>query len=604
MTRSGTAESPLVVAGLEGLSGASFSPFNPVLGTLTAFTIQWNTVLTTSATVGPDSSGSFTSQIGGNFYLNSTDYDGTGNGGGTGGGPGSTIAPLTVTAAGSKTFLVSGAGTAYNPAILAAVAGTTDFTLSYLGGTSSSPANLAKVSFSGLSSLTSSLTGGVTITYTYTPPVSNVATGSAIGGRLNASTFTVGTVGTASGVNNWPSGEAPDKAFDGAASTKYLNFVPNNVGLIFSPQRGVSQGVPTHLSFWTANDVAGRDPASYQIYGSPTQLTTNTAGTTYSTTGMTLIGSGSLALPATRQSGPTKVALPSHPTSYPSYLLVFPNIKDGGTNSTQIGDVAIDFGSAFPPQGVDRKIALQSGETYTFANSDWGFSDPFDSPPNAFAAVRLTSLPSVGRLKVNGSPATAGQDIPLTSVVTYMSPFATSSTFTFQVIDNGAASTSDPTPNTVSIEISGPVITPSLVSFANFSTKGGTSSDAQSFEVSGTRLDEAIVVSVPAGYEVSLDGVSYTSTATLAASSGSAAATLYVRISKDANGGIASGNLTLTSSRAEAVVIPLSGTVVPTLAASSDFLVGFETPFGNASASQTVEISGGGFSSPVDFPRR
>ncbi|MEY4243796.1 MAG: hypothetical protein RLZZ245_1381 [Verrucomicrobiota bacterium] len=591
VSRSGVESSPLVVVGGEGLTGTSFSPFDPALGTLTSFTIHWNTVLSTSGTVGPDSSGGFNAQIGGNFSVNSTNYDGTGNGGGMGGGPGSLIGPVTLPTSNSRTFLVSGAGSAYDPALLTAVTSTSDFTLSYRENSS---ANLATVSPSGLSSLSSSLTGSVTLTYTYTPPISNVVAGSVIGGRLSASTFTVGSLGS-----NWFSGETPDKAFDGSANTKYLNLVTTNAGLIFSPQRGVAQGVPTHLSLWTANDFVGRDPASYQLYGSPTQLNGSTPGTTYSTSGMTLIGSGSLSLPSTRLSGPTQVALPSHATSYPSYLLVFPNIKDGGTNSTQIGEVVLGFGSSFPPQGVDQEITLSAGETYTFSSSDWGFSDPFDSPANTFSAVRLTSLPSVGSLKVDDIPATAGQDVLLTSVITYTPPYASSSSFTFQVIDNGIVGNRDLSPNTVSFEVSGPVIATSPSGFANFSTNGGTPSAAQSITVSGTRLAEAIVVSAPTGYEVSLDNITFTPIATLAASSGSVSATLYVRISKDALGGAVAGNLTLTSSKTETAVISLSGTVVPVLAASSESLSGFEAPLGAFSASQTVEISGGGFPSPV-----
>ena len=47
--------------------------------------------------------------------------------------------------------------------------------------------------------------------------------------------------------------------------------------------------------------------------------------------------------------------------------------------------------------GVD-----EEDTAYTFAAADFGFTDPNDTPANALAAVKVTSLPAAGSLKLNG----------------------------------------------------------------------------------------------------------------------------------------------------------------------------------------------------------
>ncbi|MBK8038201.1 MAG: tandem-95 repeat protein [Verrucomicrobiaceae bacterium] len=60
------------------------------------------------------------------------------------------------------------------------------------------------------------------------------------------------------------------------------------------------------------------------------------------------------------------------------------------------------------PSGSNKTVTVAAGSSYSFQVVDWGFSDPDDSPPNAFAGVVLSSLPGLGVLHVNGTPATAG----------------------------------------------------------------------------------------------------------------------------------------------------------------------------------------------------
>src|SRR5262249_33199552 len=46
------------------------------------------------------------------------------------------------------------------------------------------------------------------------------------------------------------------------------------------------------------------------------------------------------------------------------------------------------------PSGADKTVTTNEDTAYTFAASDFGFSDPNDSPPNTLLAVKITTLPA------------------------------------------------------------------------------------------------------------------------------------------------------------------------------------------------------------------
>jgi photosystem II stability/assembly factor-like uncharacterized protein len=59
------------------------------------------------------------------------------------------------------------------------------------------------------------------------------------------------------------------------------------------------------------------------------------------------------------------------------------------------------FTTSVAPAGSDKTITIKAGTTYTFTDEDWGFTDT-DTPPNYLFAVKLTSLPAAGTLKLDG----------------------------------------------------------------------------------------------------------------------------------------------------------------------------------------------------------
>ena len=162
--------------------------------------------------------------------------------------------------------------------------------------------------------------------------------------QLAEASFYSSTDGTGSDILN--AGD-PIRAIDATLryaglETKHLNFGENNSGLIITPAKGAT--VATSMQITTANDAPGRDPATYEIYGTNDTIVSadNSQGTDEN---WTLITSGNLTLPERRMSAGEVVTF-ANTTSYTSYKIVFPTVKDAaGSNSLQIADLQL-FDSA------------------------------------------------------------------------------------------------------------------------------------------------------------------------------------------------------------------------------------------------------------------
>ncbi|MCY2996049.1 MAG: Ig-like domain-containing protein, partial [Planctomycetota bacterium] len=111
------------------------------------------------------------------------------------------------------------------------------------------------------------------------------------------------------------------------------------------------------------------------------------------------------------------------------------------------------------PAGTDKTVTMLEDGTYTIGASDFGLTDPNDSPANALLAVKITTLPAVGSLTLNSVAVTAGQTVTVADInankLTFASAAQASGTpyasFTFQVQDNGGTAGGgvdlDPTAN-------------------------------------------------------------------------------------------------------------------------------------------------------------
>ena len=136
---------------------------------------------------------------------------------------------------------------------------------------------------------------------------------------------------------------------------------------------------------------------------------------------------------------------------------VDPSAKTMTINVTSVNDA---------PIGYDRHTVTTLEDTgYTFTTANFGFTDPSDSPANNLLAVKITSLPTAGTLKDNGTAVTLGQVIPVADISgnkLVFTPAANAngtaySSFTFQVQDDGGTNNGgvnlDPSAKTMTINV-------------------------------------------------------------------------------------------------------------------------------------------------------
>ena len=142
---------------------------------------------------------------------------------------------------------------------------------------------------------------------------------------------------------DWPAAETPDLAIDNDTGTKYLHFKGDfdpdagPTGLQVTPAIGAT--IVTELTLTTANDVPGRDPVAFELYGSNDGIDGP----------YTLIASGDIIDFAGEAEWPrfTQNATPitfDNDTAYTSYQLLFTAIRGpvgGSVNSMQIAEIEL-----------------------------------------------------------------------------------------------------------------------------------------------------------------------------------------------------------------------------------------------------------------------
>ena len=151
----------------------------------------------------------------------------------------------------------------------------------------------------------------------------------------------------------------------------------------------------------------------------------------------------------------------------------------GGVTSsaaTMTLNVTADAG----PSALASSITAAENQTYTFKTLDFSYSDTADVTSDPLKSVTVTSLPSDGTLKLNGTAVASGQTILATDISAGNLTFVpntnstASGSFSFKVTDSLGGTTSA-SAAAMSINITVPGATPSpQLSFAaqNFTTVG------------------------------------------------------------------------------------------------------------------------------------
>ncbi|OJW82468.1 MAG: hypothetical protein BGO69_17630 [Bacteroidetes bacterium 46-16] len=233
-----------------------------------------------------------------------------------------------------------------------------------------------------------------------------------------------------------------------------------------------------------------------------------------------------------------------------------------------------------------------SGTALTAANATVQFSP---ATTNFELSTNNISFSSSLTLPISGGGLT-GQPVTIYVRQTNTAPLGLNSA-TVQISATGATTSTLGVSGTVSPPV--PIITPSVASLTGFSANVGNPSPSQNFFVNGNNLTANVTATAPAGYEISLNNITYASSLVLPQSGGvlvNQPVYIYVRISAAAPLGPANGTLTLTSTGATTQNISLSGNVIvpPPVITTTSLVPGgpFNTIIGNASPAQTFTVSG------------
>ncbi len=324
-------------------------------------------------------------------------------------------------------------------------------------------------------------------------PPHAVAMAGARGGQLSGGTFTFGSIGSNNPGTNWLANEGPDQAIDDRLDTKYLLFRNTGAGLIVSPQAGPAR--VNRLRFWTANDFSERDPLTYQVYGFATAVTAR-SGTLNVAANGTLLGSGTLTLPATRYAGPHTVTF-TNSTPYASYLVVFPTVKNSpSTTMMQIAEVQFGYNGvpAFALSASALTVARNSG-----SRSEAAFATDISAGIGDVGQTVSLSCTNDNNALFSTQPAiSADGTLTFTPAANAFGRTTVSAIAT----DSAGLASSE---QTFVIEV-----TPGA-----FVTSQGSASASQTLGIKQSGYTGPVTITAPAGYEISTDGSTFSSSLTV-----------------------------------------------------------------------------------------
>jgi CshA-type fibril repeat protein len=198
-----------------------------------------------------------------------------------------------------------------------------------------------------------------------------------------------------------------------------------------------------------ATDADG-DPltiTSYKVAG--------VAGTPVIGTAFTIAGKGDITINANGSYAFVPVANFNAAVPQITYTISDGN---GGTDTSTLDLTITSVNDA--PAGIDGSASINDNQTKSFSSTDFGITDPDDSPANTLASVVITSLPTSGTLTLGDTAVAAGDVIPagsLSSLVFTPSAGVGTPSFTFQVRDNGGTANggidTDPSAKTFTLTV-------------------------------------------------------------------------------------------------------------------------------------------------------
>ncbi len=222
---------------------------------------------------------------------------------------------------------------------------------------------------------------------------------------------------------------------------------------------------------FTTSDFGFTDPNIPANSFQAVEITTVPTNGTLSDNGTPITANGTFVSASDIANGDLIFTPAANATGSPYGAFTFQVQNNGGTAN---GGVNLDptprsmtFDVIVPnqaPAGADNTITIAENGTYVFQTADFGFSDP-NTPPNAFQAVEITTLPTQGALTDNGVAVSAGSFVSVADITSGKLKFTPAAdhsgsayaSFTFQVQNNGGTLAggvdTDPTPNTMTFNV-------------------------------------------------------------------------------------------------------------------------------------------------------
>jgi len=287
----------------------------------------------------------------------------------------------------------------------------------------------------------------------------------------------------------------------------------------------------------------------------------------------------------------------------PPYDTFTYTITGGSTATVSVGVTCVNDA----PAGTDKAVSTAENTDYVFSAADFGFTDLVDSPANAFLAVRITTLPTAGTLKLSNVAVTAGQSIPVAGIPNLTFTPATNgngspyTAFGFRVQDDGGTANGgidlDATQRTITVNVTGinneptldPILDPAdinedaglqTVNLAGIGAGGGGTESTQTLTVTAVSNNPGLIPNPTVTYTSpnATGSLSYTPVAN---QSGSAIITVTVQD----DGGTANGGDDTIQHTFTVDVLPVNDE--PTLDPIAD-----PADIGEDAGLQTVSLTG------------
>ncbi len=274
------------------------------------------------------------------------------------------------------------------------------------------------------------------------------------------------------------------------------------------------------------------------------------------------------------------------------------------------------------PTGTSATLAATEDTPDTLTTADFGYSDDaLEEEPHALLAVKVTTLPAAGTLKLNGSAVTAGQYVSAGDIASGLLVFQAAAngngtsytSFTFQVQDNGGTASGgsdlDASPNTLTYNVTAVNDTPSFTKGADQSVvqdTGAYSIPNWATNISTGPANESsqtltFTVTTPGSPDLFSANPTISPTGTLAYTlkpGASGTTTITVRVQDNGGGG---GLATSPNQTFVITVIPTNRAPVNTVPGSQSTMVNTAKVFSTANSNALSVADSDAGSSPIQL---